>query len=157
VFRGDEPDYAGFEKLVYTQQVVNESLRLFPPAWLITRRALGEDQLGGHQIPKDALIIISPYTIHRHPRLWKDPDVFDPDRFAELESNKHHRFSFIPFGGGPRLCIGNRFAMIEAVLVLAMITNAFNLDFPASESVNVEALVTMRPKGGLPMLVSKPR
>ena len=153
----DDPDYAGFEKLIYTQQVVNESLRLYPPAWLITRRALGEDRLAGYLIPKNGLIIISPYTIHRHPGLWEDPDVFDPDRFAELESNKHHRFSFIPFGGGPRLCIGNRFAMIEAVLILAIITKDYNLDLPAAESINVEALVTMRPKGGLPMLVRKPR
>lgn len=146
-----QPTYEDYQQLTYTRQAYHEALRLYPPAWLISRRAIGEDQLGEFSIPGGALVIISPYTLHRRPDLWPDPDIFDPARFSETASKGRHRFGFIPFGGGPRLCIGNRFAIIEATLILAMVSRVCSLDLPPGAEVRVEALVTMRPHGGLPM------
>jgi cytochrome P450 len=141
--------------LSFTEQVYEEALRLYPPAWLITRKALGEDRIGEYTVPPGTLIIISPYTMHRRADFWPSPEVFDPARFdREGDTNiKRHRFSFIPFGGGPRLCIGNRFAYIEAKLILAMVARKVVLRLPPGQSVPVEALVTLRPGGGLPMRV----
>ncbi len=147
-----QPGYDDLASLVFTRQAYDEALRLYPPAWLITRRALESDRLpGGAAVDADTLIIISPYAMHRRPDHWPDPGAFQPERFAE--EGDRPRFAFIPFGGGPRLCIGNRFAYTEAVLVLAMVSRAFRLDLPPEASVEEEALVTLRPKGGLPMLV----
>lgn len=139
--------------LVFTQQVFEEALRLFPPAWLITRRAVGDDVVGGYSVPAGTLMIISPYTMHRREDLWPDPETFDPGRFDPESGKKRHRFAFIPFGGGPRLCIGNRFAMIEAKLILALVARRYALLLDPHQEVLVEALVTLRPKGGLPMRV----
>ncbi len=150
----DVPDSEKLDQLVYTQQVYEEALRLYPPAWLITRRALGADQVGGVTVPAGTLMIISPYVMHRRPDIWPEPEVFNPARFDPSQSPKRHRFAFIPFGGGPRLCIGNRFAMIEAKLILALVSRRFSLDLPPGQDVTVEALVTLRPKDGLMMRVA---
>lgn len=147
------PSYADVSLLTYTQQVYNEALRLYPPAWLISRRAVGEDQLGGHLISAGDLMIISPYTMHRRPDLWPNPAQFDPDRFGQEKAQRRHRFGFIPFGGGPRLCIGNRFAYIEATLILALVSRQYELLFPQASNIQVEALVTLRPANGLPMKI----
>ena len=146
------PTYEDLESLAYTRQVYDEALRLYPPAWLITRRALGEDRLRNDTVvAAGSLIIISPYTMHRRPDLWPEPDAFSPERFGK--GQEQHRFGFIPFGGGPRLCIGNRFAYTEAITILAMVSRAFELHLPEDGHTETEALVTLRPKKGLPMLI----
>ena len=148
-----EPVYADVSNLVYTQQAYHEALRLFPPAWLITRRAKDADVVGGYPITAGGLVIISPFTMHRRPDIWPEPDQFIPDRFSEDSHRERHRFGFIPFGGGPRLCIGNRFAEVEATLILAMVARRFSLKLPPDTRVAVEALVTMRPANGMPMKI----
>ncbi len=147
------PSSEDLEKLPLTEQVFSEALRLFPPAWIITRRAEEEDTLAGYSIPVGSLMIISPYVVHRLPSVWENPLGFDPDRFSTGEKEGRERFRFIPFGGGPRLCIGNQFAMIEARLILAMVVQRFHLDLLPAYPLHVEPLVTLRPRSGLPMRV----
>ncbi|MEN4011768.1 MAG: cytochrome P450 [Chloroflexota bacterium] len=151
VAAGRTPAHADLERLTLTGQVFSEALRLYPPAWLITRKAIGEDMLGGQTIPAGALIVISPYVIHRHPQFWEQPELFLPQRFGEGREKNVPRYAYIPFGGGPRLCIGNHFAIIEGVLILAAISQRFRLELPEHSQVKVDPLVTLRPHGGLPM------
>jgi cytochrome P450 len=141
--------------LPYTRAAFEESLRLYPPAWIITRKALGDDKIEGFPIRKGSLVILSPYTLHRHPAYWQDPEVFDPDRFNAQNASARPRFAYFPFGGGPRLCIGDSFARFEAQLILACAARRFRLDLPQGEKVHVEALVTLRPRDGLKMMVSR--
>lgn len=140
------PVFADLPDLPYTARVFNEALRLYPPAWIITRQSLAEDRLGDYAIPARSLVIISPYTLHRRPDLWPDPETFDPGRFA---GSAPPRFAYIPFGGGPRICIGNHFAQVEAALILARVSQCFRLDLLPGADVRVDALVTLRPRGGL--------
>jgi len=149
------PCYPDLERLPFTAAVFSEALRLYPPAWLITRKALGEDELNGYKIPAGALIVISPYVIHRHPQYWEDAEEFLPQRFTGGRERSIPRFAYIPFGGGPRLCIGNNFAMIEGVLILAGITQRYRLKLAVEGAVQADPLVTLRPHHGLPMRLQK--
>jgi cytochrome P450 len=141
---------ADLPRLETTRRIFLEALRLYPPAWLITRSAIAEDEILGFRIPARALVILSPYTLHRHAQFWQQPEEFNPDRFL---SENQTRFSYIPFGGGPHLCIGNNFAMIEAQLILAITALRFRFDLLPGSTVEAEPLVTLRPKHGLPMQV----
>ncbi len=145
------PCYADLERLSFTAAVFSEALRLYPPAWLITRKAIGEDELNGQKIPAGSLIVISPYVIHRHPQFWEDAEMFLPQRFTSGRERTIPRFAYIPFGGGPRLCIGNNFAMIEGTLILAGVTQRYSLELATDKPVQVDPLVTLRPHHGLPM------
>lgn len=148
-----EPGAEDLPALRKTAQVFSETLRLYPPAWVITRRAIENDELLGYSIPAGALMIISPYVVHRKDEFWRNPLDFRPERFDPDQESKHHRFSYIPFGGGPRLCIGNQFAAVEAHLIIAMITQKCRLELAQDPGgVKVDALVTLRPQSGLSMI-----
>ena len=149
VLTGRLPISADLGALVRTGWVFSEALRLYPPAWVISRKAIEPDQILGYDIPQGALVIISPYVVHRQAEFWPEPEVFRPERFAD---DPAHRFAYIPFGGGPRLCIGNQFAQVEAQLILAQVLQRFHLEL-VGEPPAVDALVTLRPVGGLPMRV----
>jgi len=151
--QGRLPTTADLPNLSFTGQVFSEALRLYPPAWLITRQAVDSDEIGGFRIPPRALIILSPYTIHRNPSYWENPEGFVPQRFEEHGEGAamRPRYAYIPFGGGPRLCIGSQFAQIEGQLILAMVTQRFRLDLLPGRVVKADALVTLRPRGGCPM------
>jgi len=150
---GRMPGSADLANLPWTAQVFNEALRLYPPAWLITRQAIAADALEGVTIPAGALMILSPYVLHRHPAYWPEAEVFDPRRFAQDVEQGRPRYRYIPFGGGPRLCIGSQFAQVEAQLILAAVTQRFRLELVGEEEVPAMPLVTLRPKGGLHMRV----
>lgn len=152
VLKGNLPSTKDLENLPYVAQIFTEALRLYPPAWLITRKALEEDEILGYSIPAGAIIVISPYVIHRLKEHWENPEDFIPERFVHDPEGTSHRFTFIPFGAGPRLCIGNQFAHIEARLILATMIQIFRLSPPLKPPV-VDALVTLRPRGGLHMSV----
>lgn len=138
-------------QLPFTRACVDEALRLYPPAWLITRKALKDDELAGAQIPAGALVIMSPWIVHRHPDFWTDPDSYKPQRFLDGSVTRH---AFIPFGNGLRLCIGRDFAYAEAVALVARIASRFTLTYPDGESVpEANPSVTMRPIGGLNLRV----
>lgn len=155
VLAGREPGFQDLGSLAYTGQVFSEALRLYPPAWVITRKAQEADELGGYGIPSGALVIMSPYVLHRRPDFWEDPLEFLPERFLIEREAHQHRFAYIPFGAGPRICIGSSFATIEATLILAMITQRFWLDLVPGAPIQMDALVTLRPHGGLPMRIGR--
>lgn len=149
---GRAPSQEDLPDLSLARSVFSEALRLYPPAWVITRKAVEEDKLWDYPIPPGALMIISPYTIHRLSDFWPDPEKFNPGRFNQ-ETENRHRFAYIPFGAGPRLCIGNQFASIEAQLIMAMVNQNFWLELVGEQEIQMDALVTLRPRNGLPMRV----
>jgi cytochrome P450 len=143
---GDRPpQYDDLDKLTYTGMVLDESLRLFPPAWTLGRRALAEDVIGGFTIPANAVIAICIYVLHRHPGFWEAPDTFNPERFSLENSKKHNKYAYIPFGAGPRQCIGNNFGLMEAALVMACILQRFELHSVPGVEVQPQALFVLRP------------
>jgi len=148
---GRAPSAEDLPRLRYTDMVFQEAMRLYPPAWLITRKALDEDEIDGYTIPKGALVVTSPYVTQRMPDLWPEPDAFRPERFSPEESAGRHRYAFYPFGGGPRMCIGSGFATVEAGLIIATVAQRYTLRLEAGHPVVVESGVTLRPKHGLKM------
>lgn len=153
VLAGRTPGVEDLPRLPYTRALFDEALRLYPPAWLITRRAIEDDQIGGYPVPKGSLIITSPYIVHRQPQAWPQPEAFRPERF--LEEARVPRYAYIPFGGGPRLCIGNNFALLEGPLILATIAQHYRLVPASAKPVEAAPLVTIRPRGGLWMRLEK--
>jgi len=146
VLDGRPPTVADLPHLPLTRAIFDETLRLYPPAWVITRRALADDPIG---IPANSIVIISPYVVHRNPDFWPDPLRFDPQRFLAEAANGRPRYAYIPFGGGPRLCIGDQFALLEGPLLLATIAQRYRLDLVPHRPVEMDALVTLRPRHGL--------
>ena len=150
-----EATFDDLEALPYTRMVVQEAMRLFPPVFSLSRRALADDQVGGHTIRSGSLVSISPYLTHRNPRLWKDPLRFDPGRFSPDRIKTRHRYAYLPFGGGPRICIGRGFAVAEACLVLATIARAYRLRMASGHRVEAHGRVTLRPRHGLHMTLER--
>lgn len=138
-------------RLPFTSLVIHEAMRLYPPAWFIARRAINADTLGGRTIPAGSGLLLVPYLTHRHPAYWDDPDAFDPERFTAERSAGRPRFAYFPFAGGPRQCIGNTFAMMEAPLILAMIAQRYRLHRVPGHALELDASITLRPRGGIPM------
>jgi cytochrome P450 len=154
---GPPSGLADLARLPYTRAVFDEALRLYPPAWIITRNAAAPDTLGGYAIDPGTLVLISTYALHRDPVLWKDPDAFVPDRWLE-NGQRGPRWSYLPFGAGTRQCIGKDFALVEGVLMLAVLARELVLRRPSDvPTPRVQALVTLRPKGGLPLQVHRRR
>ena len=151
VLGGRTPAVEDLSRLTYTRMVLEETLRLYPPAVGFNRKALADDEVGGYFVPAVTLIWLSPYVTHRHPDFWERPEVFDPERFSSERSAGRPHFAHYPFGGGPRLCIGNHFAMMEAQLVLATIAQRYQLRLVPDHRVEPQVLLTLRPRGGLPM------
>jgi cytochrome P450 len=146
------PTVEDLPRLRYTQMVLKESMRLYPPAWILGRRALEDYEVGGYSIPRDSLVILSPYVMHRDPRFFPDPERFDPERFTPEARAARPQFSYFPFGGGPRRCVGEGFAWMEAVLMLAALARRWRLRLAPGADVRTEPRITLRPgKGGLPM------
>ncbi len=145
---GDRPPAASdVGSLRYTKMVFSEALRLYPPAWIIARAPIEDEELGGYFLPAGGRVFLSPWVTHRHPAFWRDPEGFDPERFADPSAID--RFAWFPFGGGPRLCIGHAFAMMEGILVLATLASRFHLELVPGHVVTPEPLVTLRPKNGV--------
>jgi cytochrome P450 len=155
VLAGRAPTGADLPKLVYTRMVVDESLRLYPPAWATLRNAMENDEIGGFAIPKGKPVVLSPYLTHRHPQFWDDPERFDPERFRPERAAARPRFAYFPFGGGPHLCIGNTFATTEATLAVATVAQRYELRLVPGTKVEPEPGVTLRVRGGLPMTISR--
>ncbi len=146
---GRAPTLADLPKLSYTKQVMEETMRLYPPAWAVGRRTIEDDEIGGFHIPKKTDVMLMPFATHRDPRFWENPEGFDPDRFLPENVAKRHKFAFFPFAAGPRMCIGSAFAMMEMQLVLAMVMQKFRVDLVPGQVVIPEPRVTLRPKDGL--------
>jgi cytochrome P450 len=151
VLGGRVPTAADLPSLVECRRAIEESMRLYPPVWLISRRAVGPDVIGGYDVEPGTLICISPYVLHRDPRYWTDPLTFRPARFAPSIAATRPSHAYVPFGGGPRVCIGQHLALVEAVLVLATVAQRVRLRLVPGHPVEPEALVTMRPRHGMVM------
>lgn len=155
VLNGRLPTIEDVPNLTYTTMVLEESMRLYPPAYAIARWGNKPDEVGGYATPANAVITMSPYVTHRHPDFWDDPERFDPQRFTPERKAERPRYAYLPFGGGPRQCIGNNFAMTEAILLLASIVQRYRLTLLPGTQVELEPLITLRPKGHLLMTLAK--
>jgi enediyne biosynthesis protein E7 len=142
------------EAMSFTHQVLQESLRLYPPGWLLTRRALEADELGGFPIAPRSDVFISPYMLHRHPEFWSDPEEFKPERFADADANERHKFAYIPFAVGPRHCIGENMAMFEMLVHMRTMARRFRLSRATDEPIEFEAQINLRPRSNLMMTVA---
>lgn len=155
VLAGRTPTVEDLPKLKYTRMILDESLRLYPPVYVLARAGIEADQIGGYDLPPQAIITMSTYHTHRHPDFWPEPEKFDPERFSPEQEAKRPRYAYVPFGGGPRQCIGNIFALTEAQLVLATVGQRYRLRLAAGHTVELEPMITLKPKGGLPMTLEK--
>ena len=143
------------ERLTETRAVIEEAMRLYPPIAAISRAATGPDELAGVAIKRGTMVVVAPYVLHRHRALWDDPDRFDPNRFLGKARDAIDRFAYLPFGVGPRICIGNSFALQEASIVVATVMRHFTLQLAPGHAVWPVHRVTVRPSGGLPMIVRR--
>ena len=157
VLAGRPPEGADLANLPYTRMVIDEALRLYPPAWGFSRQALADDELGGFYLPRGWLAFVIPYVLHRLPAFWQDPDAFDPDRFSPERSADRPKFVYVPFGAGPRQCIGNHFALIEAQLIVATLAQRYRLQLVPRHKVEPWPLITLRPRFGMPMIIERRR
>ncbi len=149
IITGKPPAMEDFASLPRTLHVFEESLRLYPPIWAMERHVITDDEIGGYHIPRNSSVIISPYTLHRHPAFWDDPETFDPDRFL-----KRDHPAFIPFGAGPRHCIGSELALAEARIILPMVLRRFDLTEQPGQTIEAEPAITLRQKNGFRMRIS---
>jgi cytochrome P450 len=146
---------AQIESLPYTSYVAQEALRLYPPGWLLSRRAIEADVLGGFAIPAGADVLLSPYILHRHPRYWLEPERFRPERFDTEHENERPRFAYMPFAAGPRHCIGESLAMYEMLLHLYHVARRFQLKFTPTGPLELEAQVNLRTRHPLWMQLQR--
>ena len=145
---------AHIDELAYTRQVIQEAMRLYPPASILVRDTAREVTIGDQRLAKGTAVSVPIYALHRHRRLWDDPDRFDPDRFAPDAVKARHRYAYLPFGAGPRICIGLSFAMMEAVAILAILLRDVRLTLRPGHVPHLVMKVTLRPEGGMPMRVA---
>lgn len=155
VLAGAAPSQFELQQLSYTRMVIEESLRLYPPVWLIPRQAIADDEISGYKIPANSNILFSVYSLHRHPNFWPNPERFDPERFTTEKASARAYCSYLPFGAGPRSCLGGRFGMMEATIILAMIAQKYHLNLVSDHSVKPEASLTLHPRPGLLMKILK--
>jgi cytochrome P450 len=157
VLRGRVPTPADLQQLVFTDMVLRESMRLYPPVWVIGRRALAPFRLGEYELPGETNVLISQLILHRDARYFPEPLRFNPDRWSPSDPRAASlpRFAYFPFGGGPRVCIGAGFAMMEAVLLLATIAQQFRIQIAPGQKVSMQPTVTLRPRHGIPVTLKR--
>lgn len=155
VLGGRAPTPADAPKLVYTRMVMAESMRIFPPAWIMEREVATEFEAGGYTFPVGTTIFMSPFLTHRDPRWWRTPTRFDPERWAPEQADERPKFSYFPFGGGTRVCVAEHFAWLEGTLVLASIARRWQLRYEERQVPPLDPSVTLRPKGGLPVRLER--
>jgi cytochrome P450 len=153
--RGRTPTVADLPNLPYSEMVVREAMRLYPPAPGFAREPIENVKIGGYDVPKGSLVMVSTYALHRDPRFFRDPESFDPERFAPGWEGRLPRFAYLPFGGGPRVCIGNGFAMMEARLILSTVAARYRLQLEPNQRVAPIQMVTLRPRNGIRMKLTK--
>lgn len=147
---GQQPEFEDLEALKYTEMVIKEAMRMYPPAWTLNSRQPNEDvELGGYVIPKDTVIFVAPYANHYNPRYFPNPECFDPERFHPDNEKQLPRFAFMPFGGGPRVCIGNSFAMMEAKIVLATLARRYRFELVKGQRIQPQPQITLSNQGGM--------
>ncbi len=154
VLGGRPPSHEDLSKLTYTRMVIDESMRIYPPVHTIARQAIDEDTLVGLRIPKGSTVMIAPWLLHRHLKLWDNPSLFDPQRFSPERSAGRARFAYLPFGGGKRICIGAAFSLAEATVLLATLAQGYSLRVAPGHRVEPQGLITLRARYGMKMLLT---
>jgi len=149
------PSLAQMESLSYTQQVVNEALRLYPPGWLLSRRTIEADELGGYGVPAGANVLLPLYLLHRHPRFWREPERFWPERFGPEHEAERPRFAYMPFAAGPRHCIGETFALYEMLVHLYKVARHYRLTYVPDKPLELEAQINLRTRYPLHMRLER--
>jgi cytochrome P450 len=155
VLRGRVPRVSDLSDLKYTERVIEESMRLYPPAWIVGRQAIEPVDIGPYQLEQGSIVLVPPFAIHRQPEFYPDPEAFNPDRFAPEREAERPRYAYLPFGGGPRICIGNSFAMQEARLILAAMVQKVRLALVPGTDLTPDPLITLRPKSPITMRVAR--
>jgi len=155
VLKGRLPGVDDMQKLVYTERVFTEAMRLYPPVWVMSRRAVSACKIGGYHIPAKSILLLSQYVIHHDERFYPDPERFDPDRWTAESRKARPKYAYFPFGGGPRLCIGEPFAWMEGILLLATIAQKWRLHLSKDQQIKPQPLITLRPKYGMKMKIEK--
>jgi cytochrome P450 len=150
-----EPSLAEMEQLAYTKNVVDEALRLYPPGWLLSRRTIGPDTLSGFEVPPGTDVLLCPYLLHRHPRYWKEPDAFRPERFDAAHEAERPRFAYMPFAAGPRHCIGESLALYEMYMHLYKVARRYRLTYVPDKPLDLEAQINLRTKYPLMMKLER--
>jgi cytochrome P450 len=155
LFSGRTPEYSDLMKMDYVRSVIEESMRMTPPGWIISRSTIHEDEIGGYKIPPRSMVLISPYLMHHHPEFWKQPEKFDPNRFYAdhdgLMKQYARDFTYIPFSGGPRVCTGKNMAMMECLLIVTMVVQKFELQLKKNHQIKPIGGFTLGLGGGLLM------
>jgi cytochrome P450 len=154
VLAGRLPAFADVAQLKYTEMVLAESMRLYPPAWAVGRLAMAETEIAGYTVPAKALVLMSQYVMHRDPRYFSDPLRFDPERWTATARESRPQFSYFPFGGGPRRCIGEGFAWMEGILLIAALAQQWRMRLVPNHPVALKPVITLRPKHGMRMIVT---
>jgi enediyne biosynthesis protein E7 len=149
------PSLVQVEALAYTQQVINEALRLYPPGWVLSRRTINADVLGGYVVPPRSNVLLPLYLVHRHPRFWKNPDAFDPARFAPENEAERPRFAYMPFAAGPRHCIGETLALFEMLMHLYKVARHYRLRYVPDRKLELEAGINLRTRHPLHMRLER--
>ena len=150
-----DPSFDQLRDLGYCLQVVEETMRLYPPAWIVDREPLQDDEFEGTPIKKSNDVLCLIYGVHRSPRYWNNPNTFNPDRFSPENKAKQVPFSYMPFGGGPRLCIGNNFALMEMQFVLAMMIKRYRFEVVKDQTIDINPMITLRPRNGIKVIIRK--
>ncbi|WP_410766146.1 cytochrome P450 [Haloferax sp. DFSO60] len=153
VLAGERPTFASLDDLTYTEQVVKEGMRVYPPVWQLIREAAEDDVVGGYRIPKGQTVAVQQWVLHRDPRFYDDPEKFNPSRWTTEFEKDLPSYAYFPFGGGPRRCIGDRFAMMEARLVLATVAQEWTVE--PSHDLSFDPSITLRPDGSVEMVVRR--
>jgi cytochrome P450 len=149
------PTMDDLPRLEYITMVLQESMRLYPPIWVLMRSPVEDDQVGGYDLPAGSTVVLCPYVTHRHPGFWENPEGFDPERFTPERSANRHRMAYFPFAAGPRKCVGESFAMMELQLVVAMVAQRFRLDLVPGQLVFPQPTISLRPRDPL-LMVARP-
>jgi len=157
VLEGRTPRHEDVANLPYARMVLEEAMRLYPPAHTLGRQPIAADEVSGHRIPAGSTVLIVPWMLHRKPSLWERPDRFEPERFSPERAAARPRFTYLPFGAGPRICIGAAFAMEEGILILATMAQRYRLRLKPGHPVEPQGLITIRPRYGLPMILERRR
>jgi cytochrome P450 len=151
VLSGAPLSYADVPKFEFASQVIQEALRLYPPFWMIDRMAVAEDRAGDFAIPKGSTVIVFVYGAHHAPRYWEDPERFDPDRFTKPNEKLQTPFTYLPFGGGPRGCIGGNYAMLQILMILSELLRTYDFQLSPGQTIEARPMVILRPKHGIRM------
>ncbi|HEY0730417.1 MAG TPA: cytochrome P450, partial [Pyrinomonadaceae bacterium] len=154
VLDGRLPDVSDMARLKYTEMIAKEAMRLYPPAYAVGREAVEDTELGGYAVPRGTQLFAFQWVTHRDPRFFERPDAFEPERWASEAVEKMPKYAYFPFGGGPRQCIGNYFAMMEIVLLLATIGQRFRFSLDERHQVEVLPVLSLRPKSGIKVKLS---